>query len=214
MPSISLLASIPLVSVFGVLSAAFLSHQLTSEANEYLSLGIFGGCFLVTSIVFSRNILPRLKVCLHELKHAAIVILTGNRITDFHFEKNTGHVKFEISSRKIRFRPLIALAPYFYPLLSLPVLLISFFMWDYYILIASGLLGAALGIDLTTAWRDLHPKQTDLKIKGGFLVFGPFLAFSNFSWLMICTIWALGGNSFLYKLAYFLYGCLKLVIDK
>src|SRR5690606_22172439 len=80
---------------------------------------VFASGFIGLVIIASSLRAAKLRVLIHELKHAVVVKLTGNKIKDFHIERNTGHVKYTLYSNTVHLAPIIALAPYFYPLFSL-----------------------------------------------------------------------------------------------
>ena len=157
--------------------------------------GVIGALAIVGGAKMSR-----FRVFIHELKHALVVILTGNSLKNFVVGKETGHVNFEMYEDKVHFAPIIALAPYFFPLFSLPVLILCIFLENSHNLILSFFLGASFATDLSMAYTDLHPHQSDLqKIPGGVFAGLLYLAGAHFLWLMITLLWVTAGrDSYIY----------------
>ncbi|MCB0343506.1 MAG: M50 family metallopeptidase [Bdellovibrionales bacterium] len=149
------------------------------------SCGIFTGSGLVT-----------LKTLIHELKHAAVVILTGNKLTELRVYRDIGHVSYEMYRETTRFIPFIILAPYCFPLFSLPALIAALILEAYAPNGFACLLGAALACDLVTAYQDLHPHQSDLqRIFGGVKPTYAFIFGVNLMWFLLCMIWLVGGTT-------------------
>ena len=112
----------------------------------------------------------------HELTHALWVWLMGGRVMNFEVRRDGGHIITDKSNF------LIALAPYFYPIYSIAVLVLyrlvtAFYIFPYSIPILFGLLGFTLSFHFSfTIW--MIPKgQTDLTHNGRF-----------FSWIVIFTM--------------------------
>ena len=139
---------------------------------------------------------PTLKTFMHELKHAVVVVLTGNKLNEFKVYRDIGHVSYSMFHNKRQFAPFILLAPYFFPLLSLPALIAVICLEGYVgTHILSPILGACLAADLVSAWEELHPHQSDLKrIFGGRLFVLVFLLGANLLWISLCLIWPAGGR--------------------
>ncbi len=149
------------------------------------SCGIFGSSGLVT-----------LKTLIHEVKHAIVVLLSGNKLTELKVYKDIGHVSYEMYQARIRFIPFIILAPYCFPLFSLPVLICAMFFEAQSANAFACLLGAALACDLVTAYQDLHPHQSDLqRIFGGTKPTYAFIYGANIMWILLCLIWLVGGTT-------------------
>ncbi|MDR2338495.1 MAG: M50 family metallopeptidase [Deltaproteobacteria bacterium] len=157
---------------------------------------LFFVIFICILIIMSKLPTGRFRVFIHELKHAIFIVFTGNKINDFVVKKNSGNVSYKITKDDIVYLPLIALAPYYFPLLSLPVLILCLWFDNTYSLELSLLLGATLAFDLNTGIHDIHHEQDDFKkILGGFLVAGTYIGGSIFCWVNTCLLWVIGNNN-------------------
>jgi hypothetical protein len=193
--SFSFLLAIPgnfVIAGICLLSCLFLyeSYLFEREIWALFATGLIGGLTLVGS-----SQIPRTRTLIHELKHAVVVLLTGNSLRSIHVEKYTGHVDYEMSAETVRFAPIIALAPYFFPILSLPMLILCLVFEESNKAMLTLGLGFCLATDLTTAFTELHPRQTDLKtIFGGALASASYLAGFHLMWFSVCTLWVIAGR--------------------
>ena len=123
-------------------------------------------------------------------------LLTGNKLKEFKAEDGTGHITFELYKDKMGFAPAITLAPYYFPLCSLPLFLLALFLGDSRPMLFSFGLGLATSLDVMSGISEIHPKQSDLRrIIGGFLVAGSFIGGFMFTWVNVCMLWILSGTS-------------------
>lgn len=206
--SLPLLCAIPCTFVVGwgcLYSLYLMMHQFRLPLNLWAS-AIAG--FSGASLLLIRLELGRTKTLIHELKHACMVILTGNVLKGISVSKHSGEVKYEIYENSLHSASLIALAPYFMPLLSLPTLIAALLLESGESSLWALALGATLGIDLTTAFSEMRPEQTDFKkILGGFLASGCYLAGFHFMWVSVVAIWFMGGQAaYIYTGRVFLSG--------
>lgn len=180
-----------------ILATTFCYSLVKVVMNVTLSretLTLFGCSFLGAVIVFGTSKIPRLRTFLHESKHAVLVILTGNKLKEFKAAKDTGHVSYDLYTDRIHLGPFITLAPYFFPLFSLPLFFIAIIAGNWYSELFIVLLSFSLGLDLTTALQELHPHQSDLqRIFGGKWIAYLFIGGANLAWSLICLLWILGG---------------------
>lgn len=135
-----------------------------------------------------------------------MVILTGNILKGMRVSKHSGEVKYEIYEHSLHTASLIALAPYFMPFFSLPTLIAALIFEHGESSLWALALGAALGVDLTSAFSEMRPEQTDFrKILGGFLASGCYLAGFHFMWVGVCALWLMGGRAaYIYSARVFL----------
>ena len=161
---------------------------------------VFGTGLLSSMILVGAFKVSTLRVLMHELKHGIVVKLTGNKLYNMKVGSQTGHVEYAMYEDRVHFAPIIALAPYFYPLLSLPTFIACVLLEDLYSIPLCLALGMALGTDVASAIAELHPNQTDFqKISGGFFASALYLAGVHMMWCTICLIWlAAGRNGFAY----------------
>lgn len=193
--SIPFLLAIPgnfIIGIICLLSIVLLlrAHQADDAWTAFLVV------LLSAIIVFARSSMKRLRILIHEIKHALVVSLTGNRVTNIEVQQNSGHVDYELYQDGVKFGPIIALAPYFFPLFSLPALAACLVFEDYYRLALAVLLAVCLAFDICTAWGDIHPWQSDFKqIFGGRLTALSYLAGTHLAWLSFCFLWPLAGRA-------------------
>lgn len=155
--ALAIIASVNLLNIWPVLALG------SSERWLAFLFGIATGAALYSLLLEGST-----HVFIHELKHAVLAALVGNRIKDMKFDSQTGHLRYSFSKRTAHFNAMIALAPYWLPLFTVPALLLLFTpyreAWSSLLVF-----GIAYGIDLITGARDIGRHQTDLTlIRGGF----------------------------------------------
>ena len=101
----------------------------------------------------------------HELTHVVWTWLFGGRVKKFKASASGGHVVVNKSNF------VIALAPYFFPLYAVLVVLIFlaghwFWNWHHYLVWFHLLLGAAYAFHVTLTWHILKHSQTDISEQG------------------------------------------------
>ena len=101
----------------------------------------------------------------HELTHVLWTWLLGGRVKKFKVAAKGGHVVVTKSNFAV------ALAPYFFPLYAIAVVLLFFaghWLWDWrsYLVWFHLLLGAAYAFHLTLNWHILQHNQTDITDQG------------------------------------------------
>ena len=189
------LVSIILLYILGCISLiAFLFIITTVDYPSGLWLRVIIG-FSGAMALFSHSGLDHLRTFIHEAKHAFVVIITGSSLQEFRATKTSGHVTYQMGEENEHLTPWITLAPYCFPLFSLPFflccLLTSVENHHFYVT----WLAIFLGIDFTTGLHEMHVGQTDLsRIFGGFFVSASFIGGMFFSWFSLCLLWIVGGN--------------------
>lgn len=172
---------------------------------------LFLACALGTTTIISTSQIYKLRILIHEIKHAILVMLTGNKLQTIEVGEREGLVTYLMHFDKKHFAPLITLAPYFLPVISLPILVAAIYYENDYPLFFSSLLGVGFAADLSFGVQDLHPAQTDLKrFFGGFLIAGLFLAGMYLLWGLICILWLIAGSK---AYLFIFYGLYRLVND-
>jgi hypothetical protein len=209
--SLAFYISIPVLLVLNTLALVSLTGLLAALGFDKLAWGVFAQGFLLFSYFVSRDALSGLRTLLHELKHTVVVMLTGNKFKSISIGRHEGHVCYEAYRATLHLEPFVILAPYFWPLLSLPAfaacIASEFIVPQAYHLLFVYLLGSAAGIDITTSLREISPHQSDLKrIFGGFIATRSFIYLANFGWTGICLLWLAGGNK---GLLFALYLCAR-----
>lgn len=138
------------------------------DQNTTASLGMFVAGGYLGYLITKRYFYGRFAVFIHELKHAIIATISGNKFKDIHIGQDSGFYKYEYTEKTARYNGFIALAPYWVPLFSLPVLISGIFLIPDQSL-RLFILGTSYAADLTFSARDVSPLQTDFKmIEGGF----------------------------------------------
>ncbi len=191
--SFGFLFAIPSVFLLGLFGLIVVISLFEINGFEKKIWTLFGGG-AIAAFIFSLSLkLPRLRTLIHEIKHAAVVVLTGNSVKGLEIGKHTGQIDYSMRLDKLHFAPLIGLAPYFFPLLSLPVLIVCLIWQNEYYEELLLLLGVTLATDIATGIYELHPNQTDIKrMIGGFAIAGTFIAGCHLLWTTTCLIWVIG----------------------
>ena len=148
----------------GAASAFWLVLQASGDATTIWVAFLSGAaCWLVVYLLLPKPML--LYVFGHELTHALWTWLFGGKVKKFKASAKGGHVIVT----KNNF--LIALAPYFFPLyvvLVVLVFVIGHLIWNWrpYVAWFHLLLGAAYAFHLTLTWHVLKTEQSDITQHG------------------------------------------------
>ena len=187
---------IPLSLLIGCVALINLVLLLLYGQSNNTAWAFFFSGFVGASAIVSTMKLRKFRTFIHELKHAIVVVCTGNRLKEFHVEEHTGHVSYDLLVSKAHFAPLIILAPYFYPVLSIPTLIVCLLYEHRFPELLTVLLGGSLAADIIMGYQEIHSNQTDLKkIFGGFLIAAIFIISIQFMWSMLCLLWVSAGNN-------------------
>ena len=179
----------------GILIITFFS-LFENSIIEKENWAIFATGLIGSLVVIGTTKMPTFRTFIHELKHALLVVFTGNKVKNFHVDTHTGHVEFQMCSTKVHFAPIIALAPYFLPIFSFPILAVCIFLEPLYGPILCLVLGLALAADISLGISEIHSHQTDLKkVMGGFLGSALYLSGVHLMWFAACIIWVQGGRA-------------------
>ena len=193
--SLAFYFSIPTTTVLALLVGGQTIYYFKHHPLDISRIVIFSHSFLAGILVASTLFSERIKTLVHELKHAAVVVLTGNKIKEISVGSGEGHVHYEAYKETSHLEPFVAMAPYFFPLFSLPILIASFFIDPFYPTAALYCLGIFYGIDLTTGYLEITSYQSDLKrIYGGFIATRSFLISTNLLYLLLVLFWAFTGR--------------------
>lgn len=131
---------------------------------KFLSGMVLGG--LIAKVMIQGHI----SVFCHELKHMLVSkIWANNKNKGFKIRRKSGHYKYAYSRETEKFNALISLAPYFFPLFTVPAALIAWPISYHSPHWITFILGVGYGIDCLLNVRDISPIQTDLtEITGGY----------------------------------------------
>ncbi|MCC6221057.1 MAG: hypothetical protein IT291_07450 [Deltaproteobacteria bacterium] len=184
-PSIFILLILSLSALYTMLS----NIGIDKKNGSLFCLGFFAGLILLSQSS------KWLRTLLHEVKHAAMIVISGNILTDLQVHEQGGHVMHKTYKDKKHFGPFISLAPYFFPFFSLPTLVAGLVLDTYANTLFASLLGAAVAIDIVSAYRTLSPRQSDIQRIFGGVIFSYFFIFGfNILWILQCLIWIQGGR--------------------
>lgn len=138
--------------------------QATGQADTVWVAVLAGaGCWLALFLLLPKPMW--VYVTGHELTHVVWTWLMGGRVKKFKVSSKGGHVVVTKSNF------LIALAPYFFPLYAVLVLVVFetgrwLWHWQPYAAWFHLLLGAAYAFHLTLTWHVLKESQTDITSQG------------------------------------------------
>ena len=164
------------------------------------SIMAYGFGIIASVLIVASSKIHKLRTIIHEIKHAVMILLTGNKLKSIVAEKHHGHVEYKMYKDRVHFAPLIKLAPYFFPLFSLPMFAIAIIFDSHYAVVCSLLLGASLGADAAFGIEEIHPFQTDFKkLLGGFFISKLYLVGFYLFWSLSLTLWVRSGPDGLYK---------------
>lgn len=98
----------------------------------------------------------------HELTHALFAMMTFHRVIGLRATAfRGGHVRFVGEGNW-----LITIAPYFFPTLSLFLLVVAWFLPNFLASVATIVVGGSFAHHATSTLRETHPGQTDLQKAG------------------------------------------------
>lgn len=98
----------------------------------------------------------------HEFTHILFTLLTFGRVRGLvATHRSGGRMEFEGSGNW-----LVAISPYFFPTLALPVILVMLTLEGDALRVASLVLGVTVSYHLASTWRETHAQQTDLQQVG------------------------------------------------
>lgn len=148
----------------GAASALWLVLRQSGEADTIWVVFLCGaGCWVTVYLLLPKPM--RVYVLGHELTHVLWTWLMGGKVKKFKVSATGGHVVVSKSNFAI------ALAPYFFPLYAVLVVLLFLagnwlWNWQPYVVWFHLLLGAAYAFHVTLTWHILKHSQTDISDQG------------------------------------------------
>jgi hypothetical protein len=132
---------------------------------------------------------------IHELKHAIVSNLCGNRSRGMTIGRDSGKFEYSYTKDTAHLNALIGLAPYCFPAFTLATLVVAIpLLYSYPHLYTVAAVGLGFGADISLAARDLGPHQSDLTtIRGGYPIGLLYVVLMNLLLLEILIIWATNG---------------------
>lgn len=183
--------------------------RISGQADTFWVAFIGGAaCWTVVFLMLPKPM--RLYVFGHELTHALWAWLFGGRVKRFKVAARGGHVVITRSNF------LIVLAPYFFPLYAVLVVLLFalghvIFDWSRQVVWFHLLLGAAYGFHVTLTARALQTRQTDLTSQG-YLFSAAVIFLGNISVLLLGLPLLTGRVRVLTALAWWLHSTSEVVL--
>jgi hypothetical protein len=160
----TILAVLLLPLCIGAITALGRVIRVSGHADT-IWVAFLGGaaCWVVIHLLLPKPML--VYVFGHELTHALWAWLFGARVKRFKATANGGHVVLT----KTNF--VIALAPYFFPLYAVGVVLVYVagdwaWGWSRQVVWFHLLLGSAYAFHVTLTWRTLQTRQSDITSQG------------------------------------------------
>ena len=200
--SLSFIIGIP---VFFFLSVAIFSislHYSFEDIENLYRSSLFFCSFLLGIKIFSNLKSKWLKTFIHEYKHAIAVILTGGSIKKIEVGEGEGKVEYSIQKNKLYRAHFIKLAPYYFPLCSLPLLIYMFFLSSDQIDILIIPFGLLSGLDWSTGYGEFAPYQSDIKkTLGGKYGAAMFIFSITLFWLSFYILFSISHHSIINILA-------------
>jgi len=177
----SFFISFPCLFLISMVNIFYLKELIDSNGLKnlvyFLIAGTIGAWF---SFLFIR---AHISVFIHEFKHSLISNLVGNKDKGWKVKKETGHFQYSYTEKTAKFNALISLAPYFIPLFSFPVLIVSLFIFSQTQSFPVPLLGLAAGADFYLNIKDIGRHQSDFtNLIGGFTLGIIFVILINTAW--------------------------------
>ena len=160
----TILAILLLPVCVGAASALWMVLQASGGADTTWVPFLAGAaCWVVVYLLLPKPMWAY--VIGHELTHALWTWLLGGKVKGFKASASGGHVVVNKSNFAI------ALAPYFFPLYAVLVVLIFLaghwlWNWRHYLMWFHLLLGAAYAFHLTLTWHILKHSQSDISDQG------------------------------------------------
>lgn len=156
---------------------------------RFFLLGIVLG-----SLFAQRFIKGWVSVFLHELRHAILSNLVGNKWKGLEVKDQSGHFEYAYTAKTARFNAFVALAPYWLPLFTVVgggASVAVAFKYRVALLIAVAFF---YGIDLVLNFRDISPVQSDItEIKGGYGIGLFYIVIVNTFLFTIMAAWVTDG---------------------
>ncbi len=160
----SIVAILLLPLCIGAVSALRMVLRESGSADTIWVAFLSGaGCWVVIYLMLPKPMW--VYVFGHELTHVLWTWLLGGRVRKFKASAKGGHVVVSKSNF------VIALAPYFFPLYAILVVLVfvaGHLIWDWqpYVVWFHLLLGSAYAFHITLNWHILKSSQTDISSEG------------------------------------------------
>lgn len=158
--------------IIGFIEAGIHTYTI-QQPNHLIQLAVGAGAFSLIWFLFLSRKESFWSVVEHELTHAVFALMFFKKVRTINADRRKGGlVKVEGGNF------IIALAPYFFPLLSVIIIVVKPLMFSTYQWLLNGLLGFTLMFHLLYLLNEFHPSQPDLQ-QTGFLFSTVVVLFLN-----------------------------------
>ena len=183
------LISVLILGILNLISLPSLQNEQSPRNWELFGVGVLVGLLVAKSFFVNH-----LSVACHELKHYLLARLAGNKFKNMNVKQRSGHMTYSYTKSSKKFNALIALAPYWFPLMTIFAIFLSIPAYFSFPDAVFAIVGIGVGADFLMNMRDISPIQTDLtKIRGGMKVALAFIVGMNLSLLTIIAAWVSQG---------------------
>ena len=170
---------------------------LTPSQYQFLAMGALAYAVSWALIFRHRFAGSYLSTFEHELTHALFAWATLHKVTGLTVTwRDGGACRYEGSGDG---NWLITTAPYWFPTLALPPLLLTYWLESDHLPMLNFLTGAALIYHLTSTYRETHSDQPDLQ-SAGFAFSALFLPTANLLAYSVVVLIATSGTEAAYEL--------------
>jgi hypothetical protein len=178
-----------------LLACASFAVLLTLIPHSCPDLGLFFVVAALAGGVGTKHLFPRrLSVFIHELKHAIMSNLSGNRAKDLVVRSHRGSFTYAYTKDTAHMNAFISVAPYWMPLFTCAAALLAIAVAHDAPLTQRLIVGAAWGSDAALNFRDVSPVQTDLsQLRGGYRFGLAYLWVINVLVATLLLTWAFAG---------------------
>jgi hypothetical protein len=168
----------------------FVLRDAAREAGSCVPFLIGAGTYSLVWLALDRRRLGFWSTLEHELTHALFAWLTFHRVVGFGATlRSGGHIRYTGKGNW-----LIAIAPYFFPTLSLIAIAILTWAPGHHLEIGGVVLGATVAYHVWSTWSETHRHQSDLR-EVGWLFSLIFLVSANVFVLGLLIAYACGERS-------------------
>ena len=194
-----LLATIGNFFLFSLVFILFVLSPIREILHRESLIAFSSGFFLMALVIITTK-MSKLRVIIHEMKHAVVVILTGNKLGKIVANQEDGFVEYQMYENRLHFGPIISLAPYFFPLFSLPMMFVALIFEGRSLVVASLFLGICLSLDVCLGIAEVHPSQSDFRtLVGGFFLSKLYLVGFYLFWPFFIVLWVYSGTAGLHQ---------------
>jgi hypothetical protein len=169
------IAIVALVLAPGLIYALyFVVRGVASDPSSCLPFLVGGAAYSLFWLTLKTNRIGFWATLEHELTHALFAWATFHRVVGFSATmRSGGHIRYTGKGNW-----LIAIAPYFFPTLSLLAIVILTFAPKHHMAVGGFVLGVTVAYHVFSTWSETHRHQTDLR-ECGWLFSTVFLIAAN-----------------------------------